>query len=172
VLRHQVLGDDGAEVVVGELLDPGDLVRGAEAVEEVEERDAREERRPLGDGGQIVGLLHRAGGEQAEAGLPDRHHVRVIAEDGEAWVATERALTCMHMGVSSPAILYMFGIMRRQALRRREGRRERARASAPWTAPDAPPSDCISLTLGTVPHTFFWPRADHSSPTRPCWTTA
>jgi hypothetical protein len=35
--------------------------------------------------------------------------------------------------------------------------------SAPWTAPAAPPSLCISVTEGTEPQMFFWPFADHSS---------
>ena len=35
--------------------------------------------------------------------------------------------------------------------------------SAPWTAPAAPPSDCISTTSGTVPQMFFWPFALQAS---------
>ena len=35
--------------------------------------------------------------------------------------------------------------------------------SAPWTAPEAPPSDCISMTSGMVPQMLRRPRADHSS---------
>ncbi len=35
--------------------------------------------------------------------------------------------------------------------------------SAPWTAPAAPPSDCISTTSGTFPQMFFIPLEDHSS---------
>ena len=34
---------------------------------------------------------------------------------------------------------------------------------APWMAADAPPSDCISTTSGTVPQMFRSPRADISS---------
>jgi len=36
-------------------------------------------------------------------------------------------------------------------------------SSAPCSAPAAPPSDCISSTLGTAPQRFFFPAADHSS---------
>ncbi len=39
--------------------------------------------------------------------------------------------------------------------------------SAPWTVPEAPPSDCISATSGTVPKMFFSPRADFSSEISP-----
>ena len=35
--------------------------------------------------------------------------------------------------------------------------------SAPWTPPAAPPSDCISMTRGTVPQMFFLPSAAHWS---------
>ena len=34
---------------------------------------------------------------------------------------------------------------------------------APWTAPAAPPSLCISITCGTLPHRFSFPSADHWS---------
>ena len=33
----------------------------------------------------------------------------------------------------------------------------------PWTAPAAPASDCISITLTGWPNMFFLPCADHSS---------
>jgi hypothetical protein len=39
--------------------------------------------------------------------------------------------------------------------------------SAPWTAPAAPPSDCISVTSGTAPQRFVLPAADHSSDNSP-----
>jgi len=38
----------------------------------------------LGDQGQVVGFLDRAGGEHGETGLPHRHHVRMVTEDGQA----------------------------------------------------------------------------------------
>src|SRR5574342_1048120 len=80
-----------------------------------------------------------------------------------AWVATVRALTCMHMDVSSPAILYMLGIMSSSPCDAVKVVVRAPACSAPWTAPEAPPSDCISVTVGTVPQTFFLPLADHSS---------
>ena len=60
-----------------------DLVRRAEAVEEVEERHARLERRRVRDGREIVRLLHGARAEQGEARLPAGHRVGVVAEDRE-----------------------------------------------------------------------------------------
>src|SRR5512146_977259 len=80
-----------------------------------------------------------------------------------ACVATVRAETCMHIDVSSPAILYMLGIISRRPCDAVKVVVSAPACRAPWTAPAAPPSDCISDTEGTVPHTFFWPLADHSS---------
>ena len=50
------------------VLDLADLVRGAEAVEEVQERDPRLQGSGLGDQGEVVRLLHGVGAEQGEAG--------------------------------------------------------------------------------------------------------
>ena len=67
-----------------------------------------------------------------------------------ACVASVRAATCMANGVSSPAILYMFGIMRSRPCDAVNVVASAPAWSAPWTAPAAPPSDCISTTCGTV----------------------
>jgi hypothetical protein len=61
----------------------------------------------------------------------------------------------------------MFGIMRSRPC---EAVNVVVRAPAwsePWTAPAAPPSDCISMTCGIVPQTFFRPLAIHSSASSP-----
>jgi hypothetical protein len=64
-------------------IDLRDLVRRTEAVEEVKERDAGDQRRGLSDGGEIVRLLHRARRQQREPRLPCGHDVGVIPEDRE-----------------------------------------------------------------------------------------
>ena len=84
-----------------------------------------------------------------------------------AWAATVRAATCMVKGVSSPAILYMLGIMRRSPCDAVNVVVRAPACSAPWTAPAAPPSDCISTTSGTMPQMFLRPCADHSSLSSP-----
>ena len=38
---------------------------------------------------------------------------------------------------------------------------------APWIAPAAPPSDCISVSDGIVPQMFFSPLTAHSSEISP-----
>ena len=84
-----------------------------------------------------------------------------------AWVAIVRAATCMAKGVSSPAILYMFGIMRRRPWEAVNVVASAPACSAPCTAPAAPPSDCISVTSGTRPQMFRFLWADHSSASSP-----
>ncbi len=77
------------------------------------------------------------------------------------------AETCMVKAVSSPAILPMLGII---SSRPWEAVNVVVRAPAwrePCTAPEAPPSDCISTTRGTVPQMFFLPWLDHSSENSP-----
>ena len=57
------------------------LMRGAEAVEEVQERDAALDRREMRDGGEIHDFLNVAFGQHAETGLAARHDVGMVAED-------------------------------------------------------------------------------------------
>ncbi|VWM24354.1 Uncharacterised protein [Collinsella intestinalis] len=64
----------------GDLLD---LVRGAEAVEEVDERRLAGERGEVGDGREVHDLLDVALGEHGKTGLAAGHDVGVIAEDVE-----------------------------------------------------------------------------------------
>jgi hypothetical protein len=84
-----------------------------------------------------------------------------------ACVASVLAATCMTKGVSSPAILYMLGTMRSRPC---EAVNVVARAPAwraPWTAPAAPPSDCISMTPGIFPQMLVRPFADQASANSP-----
>ena len=78
-------------------------------------------------------------------------------------VATQRAATCIVNGSSSPAILYMLGIIRSRPCDAVNVVEREPACSAPCTAPAAPASDCISTTWGTRPQMFFFPAADHSS---------
>ena len=77
--------------------------------------------------------------------------------------ASERAATCMTKGVSSPAILYMLGIISSRPCEAVKVVASEPVCSAPWIAPAAPPSLCISITSGTVPHRFLTPCADQAS---------
>ena len=85
-----VVVEQRAHVVLVETLDGVELVRGAKAVEEVEEGDARSKRRGVGDERQVLRLLHGRRAEKCEAGRARGHHVGVVAEDRER-VGGERA---------------------------------------------------------------------------------
>ncbi len=59
------------------------LVRGAEAVEEVEERNLRGKRRGMGDHRHVMRFLHAVRSEHRETRLAASHHVSLVAEDAE-----------------------------------------------------------------------------------------
>ena len=71
----------------------------------------------------------------------------------------------MTPGSSSPAILYILGII---SSRPWEAVKVVVRAPAarePWTVPEAPASDCISTTFTRSPKMLVLPSADHLSDT-------
>ena len=78
-----------------------------------------------------------------------------------------RAAIWKTAGVSSPAILYMFGIISRRPCEDVKVMASDPVCSAPCTAPAAPPSLCISATCGMVPQMFFLPCDAHSSANSP-----
>ena len=80
-----------------------------------------------------------------------------------ACAASERAATWMTVEVSSPAILYMLGIMRSRPCDAVKVVLRAPPCRAPCSAPAAPPSLCISMTVGTVPKTLRRPALAHSS---------
>ena len=84
-----------------------------------------------------------------------------------AWQASERAETWNTVGVNSPAILYMFGIISSRPCDAVKVELNAPEVKAPWTAPLAPPSDCICTTSGTVPHRLVTPAALSSSAVSP-----
>ena len=108
--EHGVIVDQGAQVGVVDERDLVDFVRRVKAVEEMQERNPRSQRRRVCDGGEVMG---------AACTLPAAsmaHPVPRVCLTSEwspkidsACVATVRAATCMTHGVRSPAILNMFG---------------------------------------------------------------
>ena len=135
----QLLVDHRPQVVVGQRLDLGHLVGGAEAVEEVQERHAALQRGRLGDQREVLGLLHRVRAQHAQsrsAGRPSRRSDR-RRSTGRA-SASVRAVTCMQNGVSSPAILYMLGIISSRPCDAVNVVVSAPACSAPCTAPAAP----------------------------------
>ena len=59
------------------------FVRGAETVEEVNERHAAFDGGKMCHGSEVHDFLHRAGGQHGEARLTGAHHVGMVAEDGQ-----------------------------------------------------------------------------------------
>ncbi len=84
---------------------------GAEAVEEVQEGNAALNGGQMGHGAQVHDLLRVGGAQHGKAGLAAGHNVGVVAEDGQRVGGQARAETWMTPGSSSPAILYMLGII-------------------------------------------------------------
>ena len=84
-----------------------------------------------------------------------------------AWVATARAATWKTVGVSSPAILYMSGSIRSRPCEAVNVVAREPAWSAPWIAPAAPASLCISTTDGTAPQVFARPAAAQLSASSP-----
>ncbi len=76
-----IVVDHGAQIVLAQLMDLIDFMRGTEAVEEVDEGDARLQGGRMGDQRQILRLLHRGAAQHGEAGTAGRHHVLMVAED-------------------------------------------------------------------------------------------
>src|SRR5664279_3544139 len=74
-----------------------------------------------------------------------------------------RALTWNTPGRSSPAILYILGIIRSNPCEQVNVEHKAPVCKAPCNAPAAPASDCISTTLTCSPNMFFNPLAAHSS---------
>ena len=84
-----------------------------------------------------------------------------------AWVAMVRAATWITHGVSSPAILNMFGTISSRPWLAVNVVARAPFCSAPCNAPAAPPSDCISTTSGVSPHRLGRPAEAQSSACSP-----
>ena len=75
------LVDQRSEVFVVQLLNLLDFVRGAEAVEEVDERHACLQGSQVGNTGEVHHFLYRAFGQHGEACLAAGHYILMVAED-------------------------------------------------------------------------------------------
>ncbi len=84
-----------------------------------------------------------------------------------AVVAMARADTWNTVGVSSPAILYIFGIISNKPWEAVKVVVSAPAVKEPCTAPEAPPSDCSSLTDGTLPQMLVSPLALFASQISP-----
>ena len=155
VRAHELLGHERPQVVVGEHLDRVQLVRGAEAVEEVHERHPRRAAsRPARSApGRAPPAPTRRRAARSRSGAPPSRPSGRRRSTAPAPPASGRP-RASPPSVSSPAILYMFGIISSRPCDAVNVVASAPLCSAPCSAPAAPPSLCISTTAGTVPHTL------------------
>ncbi len=125
--EHQFVVNHRPHVVVGEHLDLADLVRGPEAVEEVHERNARGQGCALRNEREVVRFLHGARAQHRPAGHARRHHVRVVAENRQRLRGQRAGRHVEHRRRELSGDLEHVGDHEEQALRRREGCRQRTR---------------------------------------------
>ena len=118
---------------IGEILvvphsDLLDLVGGAEAVKEVDERDLAGKSGQMRHGGEIHDLLHVALAEHGEAGLTAGHDVGVVAEDVQRVGRNGTGGDVEHAGELLSRDLVHIRDHQQQALRGRVGGRQRTGA--------------------------------------------
>ena len=117
---HEVVVDHRADLSVGDDRDLVFLVRRPEAVEEIEDRHARLERRCLRDQREIVRLLHRCRGQHREARHPRAHHVGMVAKDRQRLRRQRTRRDVEDARREFAGDLVHVGQHQQQALRRRE----------------------------------------------------
>ncbi len=98
------------------------LVRGAESVEEVYERNARTQCDDMRHAGKVHDLLHRRGGQHGEAGLTHGHDILMIAEDRQRLCRQRTRRNVEHAGQQLARNLVHVGNHQQQTLRRGKGR--------------------------------------------------
>ena len=126
VSAHQVVVDEGPDVLVAQHLQGIDLVRGAEAVEEVDEGNARAQSGRLRDQRAVVSLLDRSRGQRGKARAAHRDHVGMVAEDGQRLRRHGARGDVEYRRGQLAGDLEHVRQHQQQALRGREGRRQRA----------------------------------------------
>ncbi len=77
----------------------------------MQERDAGAERRQMGDAAQIHHFLDIGSSQQGKSGGPARHNVLMVTENGEGMGSDGPGTHVKTQGSSSPAILYILGII-------------------------------------------------------------
>ncbi len=134
-VRYVRLVNDGAEHPVGKHRQLRNLVRRAEAVEEVDERHARPEAGGMRHQGKVVGLLRGVAADQRAAGGAAGHDVLVVAKDRQA-LRGKRARANVHRQRQQfSRYLVKVRDHQQQPLGGREGRGQGAAQQAPVHRP-------------------------------------
>ncbi len=126
VLVHQVVRHHRLQIVHRELLDLGDFVRSAEAVEEVNEGYAGFQRGGLRDQREVHHFLHVVAAQQRPPGLADGVDVLVIAKDRKPLRGDGARGNVHHRRRQFAGNLVHVRDHQQQALRGRERRSQRA----------------------------------------------
>ena len=122
----QVIVDQGADDFVLHHFQLVDLVGGAEAVENVEERHTGFQGGGLGDEREVHDLLDRVAEEHGPTGGPGRHDVAVVAKDGQTLRGQRPGGDVEDRAGQFARDLVHVGNHEQQALAGREGRGQRA----------------------------------------------
>ena len=123
---HQIIVDHRPQIIIGQLFDLGDFMRGAEAIEEMQEWHTRFQRGSLGDQGHVMRFLHRAGWHHRPAALAGGHHIRVIPEDGQGMRGHRAGRNVEDRAGQFPGNFEHVGDHQQQALAGGEGGGQRA----------------------------------------------
>ena len=76
-----VLGNQRVQHLIAHCLNFCHFVRGAETIKEMQNRQAANQGRSMGNQGKVHRFLHRAGAEHGKTGLAHRHHITVITKN-------------------------------------------------------------------------------------------
>ena len=123
---HAVPVYDALDVFIIDDFDFAHFVRGAEAVEEVTERQTGINGRQMGHQAQVHGFLGRVGTQEGKAGLAGARDVLMIAEDGQGVSGHGARGHMEHAGQKLARDLVHVGDHEQEALRGGEGGGQRA----------------------------------------------
>ena len=118
--------EQACERLLVDHLDFLNFVRGAESVEEVQERNARADRHQMGDAGQVHHFLYAARRQHGETGLAGGHHVLMVAEDRQRLRGQCAGRNVEHARQQLAGYLVHVRNHQQQSLRGRERRSQRA----------------------------------------------
>ena len=118
---QRFLVDQFGHIRVVDEFDLLDFVAGAEPVEKVDKWQAAFNGGQVGHQAQVHGLLNRSRCDHAETGLPDGHHILVIAENAQRMGGYGAGRDVQHAGQQLAAHFIHVGDHQQQALGGREG---------------------------------------------------
>ncbi len=115
------------------------LVGGTEPVEEVDKGHPALQGDTVGDQGQVLRLLHRAGGEHGKAGAARRHHILMVAKNREPLRRQRAGRHMEHRRSQFTGDLVHVGQHQHQSLTGGEGGGERPRLQGAVYRASRPP---------------------------------